>query len=167
MNVFDLRSKLVEDYATYIKGFLRIRDPRINGHVTNEMAAGRLWPKPLIQLNPCFLPGATVDGLVAEQLLHGECSRIFRRKHDDGTSQPLRLHTHQEAAIRRGVEGKSYVLTTGTGSGSLKFGIPVLYTSRRRSLATEKEASWLFKHFSYWWLEQNGHDRTLIDSDGL
>ena len=48
-----------------------------------------------------------------------------------------------------------------------KFGIPVLYTSRRRSLATEKAASWLSKHFTYWWLEQNGEDRTLIDSDGL
>lgn len=48
-----------------------------------------------------------------------------------------------------------------------KFGIPVLYTSRRRILATEKAASWLSKNFTYWWLEQNGHDRTLIDSDGL
>ena len=48
-----------------------------------------------------------------------------------------------------------------------KFGIPVLYTSRHRSLATEKAASWLSKHFTYWWLEQNGEDRTLIDSDGL
>lgn len=48
-----------------------------------------------------------------------------------------------------------------------KFGIPVLYTSRIRALSTEKAASWLSKHFTYWWLEQNGQDRTLIDSDGL
>ncbi len=48
-----------------------------------------------------------------------------------------------------------------------KFGIPVLYTSRHRILATERAASWLSKHFTYWWLEQNGHDRTLIDTDGL
>jgi ERCC4-type nuclease len=48
-----------------------------------------------------------------------------------------------------------------------KFGIPVLYTSRVRALSTEKAASWLSKHFTYWWLEQNGHDRTLIDTDGL
>ncbi len=65
MNVFGLRSKLVDDYATYIKGFLRIRDSRVAQHVSDEMAAGRLWPKPLIQLNPCFLPGATIDELVA------------------------------------------------------------------------------------------------------
>jgi hypothetical protein len=45
--------------------------------------------------------------------------------------------------------------------------IPILYTSQYRALATEKAASWLSKHFTYWWLEQNNHDRTLIDTDGL
>ncbi len=48
-----------------------------------------------------------------------------------------------------------------------KFGIPILYTSRNPYLATERAASWLSKHFTYWWLEQNGHERCLIDSDGL
>jgi ERCC4-type nuclease len=48
-----------------------------------------------------------------------------------------------------------------------RFGIPVLYTSRDRDLAVEKAASWLSKHFTYWWLEKNGHGRVLIDSDGL
>ena len=48
-----------------------------------------------------------------------------------------------------------------------KFGIPVIYTSRDRTLATERAASWLSKHFTYWWLEQGGHGRTLIDTDGL
>jgi ERCC4-type nuclease len=48
-----------------------------------------------------------------------------------------------------------------------KFGIPVLYSSRNRHLASEKAASWLSKHFTYWWLEQNSHDRVLIDTDGL
>lgn len=48
-----------------------------------------------------------------------------------------------------------------------KFGIPVLYASRNRTLATEKAASWLSKHFTYWWLEQNRRGRVLIDSDRL
>jgi ERCC4-type nuclease len=48
-----------------------------------------------------------------------------------------------------------------------KFGIPIILTSRRRELATERAASWLSKHFTYWWLEQNGHGRVLIDSDKL
>jgi ERCC4-type nuclease len=48
-----------------------------------------------------------------------------------------------------------------------KFGITVIYTSRDQDLATERAASWLSKHFTYWWLEQNGHGRVLIDSDKL
>ena len=48
-----------------------------------------------------------------------------------------------------------------------KFGIPVIYTSQVRDLATEKAASWLSKHFTYWWLERNGHRRLLVDTDGL
>lgn len=48
-----------------------------------------------------------------------------------------------------------------------KFGIPVLLTSRNRELAGERAASWLSKHFTYWWLERNGHGRILIDVDQL
>jgi ERCC4-type nuclease len=48
-----------------------------------------------------------------------------------------------------------------------KFGIPVIYTSRDRALSAEKAASWLSKHFTYWWLEQTGRERVLVDSDGL
>ena len=48
-----------------------------------------------------------------------------------------------------------------------RFGIPVIYTSAVRDLATERAASWLSKHFTYWWLEQQGLGRVLIDADGL
>ena len=48
-----------------------------------------------------------------------------------------------------------------------KFGIPIIFTSTNRRLATERAASWLSKHFTYWWLEKNGHGRVLIDSDEL
>lgn len=48
-----------------------------------------------------------------------------------------------------------------------KFGIPILYTSMYRELATERAASWLSKHFTYWWLEEHGLGRVLIDYDKL
>ena len=34
----------------------------------------------------------------------------------------------------------------------VKHGIPVLYTSTVKNLATERAASWLSKHFTYYWL---------------
>lgn len=48
-----------------------------------------------------------------------------------------------------------------------KFGIPILYTSTIRPLSTERAASWLSKHFTYWWLETNRLGRVLIDDDKL
>ena len=46
-----------------------------------------------------------------------------------------------------------------------RFGIPVIYTSRYRPLAEEKAASWLSKHFTYWYLENNGLGRVLQEGD--
>src|SRR6202008_1439657 len=44
-----------------------------------------------------------------------------------GTTQELRLHRHQKEAIEAARTGKSYVLTTGTGSGkSLAYIIPIV-----------------------------------------
>lgn len=46
-----------------------------------------------------------------------------------------------------------------------RFSIPVIYTSRYRPLAEEKAASWLSKHFTYWYLEENGFGRVLQEGD--
>jgi ERCC4-type nuclease len=46
-----------------------------------------------------------------------------------------------------------------------RFGIPVIYTSLYRPLAEEKAASWLSKHFTYWYLENNGLGRVLQEGD--
>jgi hypothetical protein len=46
-----------------------------------------------------------------------------------------------------------------------KYGIPVIYTSRYRALAEEKAASWMSKHFTYWYLEKNGFGRMLQEDD--
>jgi hypothetical protein len=82
----------------------------------------------LIQLNPTFEPGKWIDDLINEGVLHKECKRIFRRKQaPDDFGQPLRLHKHQEDAIRTAREGQNYILTTGTGSGkSLAYIIPIV-----------------------------------------
>lgn len=46
-----------------------------------------------------------------------------------------------------------------------RFGIPVIYTSRYKELAEEKAASWLSKHFTYWYLESNGMGRILQEGN--
>lgn len=104
MNIFDLRTRLIEDYNAYISSFFQIRDPRIRATVDEAIHAGLLWSEALIQLNPAFAPGAWIDDLVAEGVLHEECRRIFRKDKDrpeyHGAGRPLRLHQHQEEAVR-------------------------------------------------------------------
>jgi hypothetical protein len=46
-----------------------------------------------------------------------------------------------------------------------KFGIPVIYASQNRPLAEEKAASWLSKHFTYWYLDENDFGRVLQEGD--
>lgn len=134
MNVFHLRARLVEDYGAYVRSFIAIRDQRISAQVETEFRAGRLWPEPLIQLNPAFAPGGLVEDLVTEGLLHDECRRVFRIDKAAGTpGRALRLHRHQVKAIRAAHAGDNYVLTTGTGSGkSLAYIVPIVDHVLRR-----------------------------------
>jgi ATP-dependent helicase YprA (DUF1998 family)/very-short-patch-repair endonuclease len=128
MNVFDLRNSLIEDYSSYISSFIQIKDPRIKTYVDQSIQGGLLWPDPLIQLNPSFEPGKYIDELCEEGLLNKECKKIFARKSSPKSpALPLRLHKHQEDAIRTAREGHNYILTTGTGSGkSLAYIIPIV-----------------------------------------
>ncbi len=129
MNVFELRNRLVSDYANYTHSFIKIKDQRILQSVDTALDAGAFWPEPLLQLNPTFLPGGTIDDLIKVGALHPECSRIFRidKSDSDPTGKPLLLHTHQRQAILKAKEKKSFVLTSGTGSGkSLTYIVPIV-----------------------------------------
>ncbi|MFB3786022.1 MAG: DEAD/DEAH box helicase [bacterium] len=128
MDVFGLRQHLIEDYSSYVRSFFKITDERIKGKVERALDDGLLWPEPLIQLNPSFESGKTVDELVQEGILHAECGKIFRKGKDDHhIGQSIRLFKHQEEAVRIALKNENYVLTTGTGSGkSLCYIIPIV-----------------------------------------
>lgn len=94
-----------------------------------QFAEGVQWPDPLLSLNPSFASGGSVPDLVDKGLLHAECARIFRRKSDrhDLGRDPIVLHQHQREAVDVAKTGRSYVLTTGTGSGkSLAYIVPIV-----------------------------------------
>ena len=135
MDVFRLRDHLVDTYRDYTTSFVRISDERIRSHVDDELESGLLWPEPLIQLNPNFEVGGTIDDLVTDGILHPECTQIFRHKPDPNDPEPglpreglpIRLHRHQVEAVAAARAGANYVLTTGTGSGkSLTYLVPIV-----------------------------------------
>ncbi|MBW3635341.1 MAG: DEAD/DEAH box helicase [Armatimonadetes bacterium] len=132
MNVFSLRDRVIEDYENYVRSFVSIQNPAIRAVVDAEMNNGRLWPQPLLALNPAFEPARDVEALCRDGVLHPECARIFRRNKSKG-GEALRFHLHQEQAIEVARTGAPYVLTTGTGSGkSLAYIVPIVDSILRR-----------------------------------
>jgi superfamily II DNA/RNA helicase/very-short-patch-repair endonuclease len=128
MNIFDFRQRLISDYSSYVSSFLTIRDERLRQFVRHQLDSQSLWPEPLVQLNPTFEQGDSLETLVASGMLHLECRNIFRRKSEaNPQGSDLILHKHQTDAIKIARTGLPYVLTTGTGSGkSLSYIIPIV-----------------------------------------
>jgi hypothetical protein len=129
MDIFRVHQELIDDYRSFTTSAVAPLDPRINQYVQDELAEGKQWPEPWLSLNPMFASGGSIDQLVTPELLHPECSKVFRPKRDldDVGTHPITLHRHQREAIEAAQSGKSYVLTTGTGSGkSLAYIIPIV-----------------------------------------
>ena len=61
MDVFNLRNEVIADYDAYVRSFLTIKDERIDRLVREEIDGGFLWPDSLIQLNPSFEAGETLQ----------------------------------------------------------------------------------------------------------
>lgn len=113
MNIFKVHKQIISDYKSYIESFLLIKDNKIKEIVKEELAGGRLWPEPLIQFNPTFEKGVSVSQLVKKGVVDDRLNDVF---------SGYDLYKHQEEAIKKGVEGKSFIVTSGTGSGkSLTF----------------------------------------------
>jgi superfamily II DNA/RNA helicase len=123
MDVFALREKVVSDYRNYIESFVRINDEAINSFVQEKFETGALWPDAILQLNPAYEPGSTLDELTAQGVILKATADFFRGR--DGKA--LRLYRHQQQAIEIARRWESYVVTTGTGSGkSLTYLIPIV-----------------------------------------
>jgi hypothetical protein len=76
MKVFQLRHRMIEDFGTYVRCFIEVRDERIRARVREELDGGPLWPQPLIHLDASFESGGSIQDLVGEGLIHAECRRI-------------------------------------------------------------------------------------------
>ncbi len=129
MDVFSLDDDLLGQYTAFARSFTRIRAAEIQNKVDALYAGRRFWPEPLIQLNPHYEGGGSVQALVGPKGLVADCAQIFRdaRPAPNDPDKSLKLRRHQEQAVSLALDGKSFVVTTGTGSGkSLCFFIPIV-----------------------------------------
>ncbi len=140
MDVFSLDNWVLKQYTAFARSFTRIRSSELQTKVNTLYEGRKFWPEPLIQLNPHYEEGGSVLSLVEGGGLSKECAKIFRdgRASAHAQDQSLRLRRHQEQAIGLALSGKSYVVTTGTGSGkSLCFFIPIVDAIIKAKLAGE------------------------------
>lgn len=124
MSVFELHSRVLADYRDFVRSFFIIADDHARGFVDRSLdEEARLWPDFLLQVSPSYARAATVDELVSQGKLHAETARIFRTH----TGQPFHLYQHQLEALDQARLAKSYVVTSGTGSGkSLTYFLPII-----------------------------------------
>lgn len=122
MNVFSLDRHLIYEYAAFARSFTKIRANDIAEQVERIYAEGRFWPEPLVSINPHYQTGPSLAELVEVGDLCPDIEKVFRV---DG--KPIKLYKHQSQAIAKARQGRSFVVTTGTGSGkSLCFFIPII-----------------------------------------
>ncbi len=63
-NIFDLHSDILKDYKLYIESSLNIAEEKIRAKVDEELNSNNLYPEPLIQFNPTFQSGCSVQDLI-------------------------------------------------------------------------------------------------------
>jgi hypothetical protein len=124
MKAFDFDHYLIDAYERFSRSFSAIRAEDLETEINAQYDAGKFWPDALLSLNPRFLAGPNVDELVASGDLDAGTGQVFRFG-----STPITFHRHQAEAIAKAKSKKSFVVTTGTGSGkSLCFFVPIVDT---------------------------------------
>ncbi len=139
MDVFGLDRRVVGDYTAFARSFTKIRAADIKTQIDAQYDSGRFWPEPILQVNPHFESGGSIDLLAEEGLLRPRTAEFFR-----SNGRGLELYRHQVEAIRAAERRASYVVTTGTGSGkSMCFFIPIaeaVFRARERGEAKRTRA---------------------------
>ena len=129
MDVFSLEEYVLKNYKNFARSFSKFKSPEIKEKVEEIYDSNRYWPDPLIQLNPHYKSGQSIQSFIDSNDLEPECAQAFR---NDGTDpnlidNTLQLWKHQEQAIGYALKKQNFVVTTSTGSGkSLCFFIPII-----------------------------------------
>ncbi len=108
MDAFKLHQQVIDNYRNYIKSFISIKDKRIKEVVEKAFKESGFIPEPLIQFNPSFDTGEKLEDLVKQNKVHAELPAIFG---------DYNLYKHQVEALKIGISGNGFVVTSGTGSG--------------------------------------------------
>jgi superfamily II DNA/RNA helicase len=104
MDAFKTHDDIIGSYREYLKSFLSIADERIQEEVKRSFEGSGFLPEPLVQFNPAYEVGESLEGLNVHH-------------HLPRTIGSYNLYRHQVNALRLGLGKKGFIVTSGTGSG--------------------------------------------------
>ena len=109
MNTLKTLKHITTAYENYIRGFENVADEQIKQAVHKAYTEKKFLPNALVQFNPSYKPaGNILDIAKAEGLdISSDLGHIFL----------FSLHQHQAEALVLAKTNKSFVVTSGTGSG--------------------------------------------------
>jgi ATP-dependent helicase YprA (DUF1998 family) len=116
------KSKYIEKkYKEYLRSTFHFGSEKLQELYEEELKKETLFKGPYVDINLPFTPGKNIEQLVEEGIV---CKSFLKLGNID-FKRPL--YAHQEQAIRKIGEGRSVVITTGTGSGKTEsFLFPIL-----------------------------------------
>ena len=129
MDVFGLDETIIRQYETFARSFTKIRSPELNEKINTIYGTKQFWPDPLVQLNPHYELGGSIQDFIRSGDLEPECADIFSDDNAEAGAEDasLKLYKHQQQAIGYALSKQSYVVTTGTGSGkSICYFVPIV-----------------------------------------
>lgn len=93
-------------------------------------------------MNANYRRGKTVQALARDGVLHAGCGEFFRLGKDaGGGGSEVALYPHREQLIALSQPGRSFVVTTGTGSGkACTFFVPIIDRVLKTHVAEGKRA---------------------------
>jgi superfamily II DNA/RNA helicase len=130
MDAFQTRENVVSEYRDYISSFLSIADERIKDEVAKSFKGNGFILEPLIQFNPSFQKGESLEDLERSGEIHTNVKIAFGK---------YNLYKHQIEALRIGMSGKGFVVTSGTGSGKSLTYLATIFNSIFQKGATKSK----------------------------
>jgi len=117
-------SSILGDYHRYLRSLLPLDDVHLSNALDRAIRSeATLHRGPILESTPAYVRGISIADLIDEGVL----PIGFRRLDSPALPIGRQLYAHQEQATRKARDGRSLVVSTGTGSGKTEsFLIPIL-----------------------------------------
>lgn len=110
-NPIEASKKITDEYISYLKTIFKIADADYEKKFIKCLEKKNNFAKgPYIELSGSFAKGKSLNELIAEKVLDKNMSKV-------STDRNRKLYLHQEKAIKKAVQKRNVIVSTGTGSG--------------------------------------------------